>query len=259
MANRTEDSAMTNLRELMSIENQRAEQEQASRAEAERSRVRRAAEERARIEELSRKRALEAEAARMDDEKIRRAAEEQVESDRLARELRLRLELEQKARLDAQSADLARRERLAAMAAEASRGRGVSTGAAFAMITLAIAVIGVVGFVLHQQSAVRADIASIPAVAPSSHASIPNNADLITAIRNANDRFNAAHSQTPAPVAARPNTPANTGHGHTHRPANPAVNPGNSPDHDLDHLLEGGSDPITGTGLEGGGRRGGRR
>lgn len=257
MSNRTEDSTMSNLRELMAMESQRSETEQRTRVEAERDRSRRAAEERARIEEAARKRTLEAEAARIEDEKIRRAAEERVERDRLGTELKIRLAAEQKARLDAQAKDLARREQLAEAAANASKSRGVSTGAASALIGIALAAVGVAGFAIHQQMETSARIAAMEHASPFAVTPVRNNDDLRRQIdewnrraaRAANDTVVDRHAPTPAPPSRV----------HVHHPSTPSTSQSNTHANELDHLLEGGNDPITDTGLEGGTRRGNRR
>jgi hypothetical protein len=254
MSNRTEDSTMSNLRELMAMESQRAETEQRTRLEVERDRNRRAVEERARIEEAARKHTLEAESARMEAERIRRAAEERVEHDRLASELKIRLAAEQKARLDAQAADLARREQLAELAARASQSRGVSAGTAAALIGLALAAVGVAGFALHQQSVTRAQIAAMQHEAPLATTPVRDNSDLRAAIANANARATAAASGTPVPrpAPAPSNGPRPRHHAST---VSTAQNSSQSEAGEIGQLLESGHDPITDTGLEGGGTR----
>ncbi len=253
MANRTEDSAMTNLRALMDLENQRVDQENRARAEAERDRRSRAAEERSRAEEASRKRALEAEAARAESAEIRRLADERVESERMARELKVRLEIDQRTRAEAQATKLAHLERMALLEASAAKGKGVSGGVAVALVGLVLAVVGVAGFVLHAQAQTRAEIAAMQR--PVSAAPVASdNSDLRRQLAEAEAHTRAARDalalhQTVTPPAPPVITPRQHGTATTRtRPVEPGTGA-------YDHLLEGGTDPITDTGLEGGGAR----
>lgn len=259
MGNRTEDSAMTNLRGLLDLEKQRVDQEDRSRTEAECERARLVAEARARSDEAARQRALAAEAARVESAELRRLADERAESERMASELRVRLEVDQRARAEAQAANLAHLERMASLEVAAHKGRGISVNAAVALVGLVAALVVGGGLVLRAQANARAEIAAMqrPAARAPSSAGLTDNSDLRWQLaeaqartRAARDSLAALHQNTPSQtvsVAPRPLRGTGT---LTARPR-----PGTPVAGAYDHLLEGGTDPITDTGLEGGGAR----
>ncbi len=141
-----ENSVVFNLRELMSLEDDRVQQE-------EEERLRREAEDRHRIEaEMQRKQEEEerqrqaAEQARLSAEQQKRQEEERLVREREQAELRVRLEHDAKRQAEEQARLLQHKRELAAIHAEGRKGltvRVVSIGTGLALCLSAVAYFGV--------------------------------------------------------------------------------------------------------------------
>jgi colicin import membrane protein len=136
MSDQKESSVLFNLKELMSLEEERIHTEESDRKRRADDEARRRAEEEARVRAEAEARVRAEEAAKLEAERRARAEEERVAREREAHALRVRLDAE--ARERAEQAERQRQHDLQVKTLEAQRRKGVHPGVLAAVALLAI-------------------------------------------------------------------------------------------------------------------------